>query len=260
MASSRVAIVVCLFAGEKFGIPHSTGIYDATWVDKLYNMVNRHTTIPFELICLVDDTYPIQAPVTQIPFKEKLGADAGWALMLEAYRPDLTNGYRLTLGLDTIICGNIDCYLTLSEKFAMVSDGYSHEPWVTRYPNYKNEVNNALTWCSPESAKLIWDTWNNERDWVLKNCKLAPFDTVSEMVLLRKLFNKNGDVPRMDDIHAGIYSYKCHLLENKKPLSHSVPKIVYFHGSPKMSDLHPNIYKSNKHNRIVEDWLVKHWI
>ena len=37
--------------------------------------------------------------------------------------------------------GFLHGYLTLSEKFAMVSDGYSHEPWVTRYPNYKNEVN-----------------------------------------------------------------------------------------------------------------------
>ena len=33
-------------SNEKFAIPHSTGICGVTWVDKLYNMVNRHTTIP----------------------------------------------------------------------------------------------------------------------------------------------------------------------------------------------------------------------
>ena len=31
-----LTFVTALFDGKKLGIPHSTGIYDGTWVDKLY--------------------------------------------------------------------------------------------------------------------------------------------------------------------------------------------------------------------------------
>ena len=65
-----IKIITPLFDGVAFGVPHSTNIYDATWVDKLYRAIKRNTTKPFELICLVDKEYPIKEPVKQVKFIE----------------------------------------------------------------------------------------------------------------------------------------------------------------------------------------------
>ena len=89
---AQVTIVTALFNGTDYGIPHSQHIYDATWVNKLYNGCKRNSTIPFEMVCLVDRQYDIQAPVRQVLFQSQADKTAGWALLTELYRPDLTDG------------------------------------------------------------------------------------------------------------------------------------------------------------------------
>ena len=243
---AQTTIVTALFAGADYGIPHSQHIYDATWVDKLYNGCKRNSTIPFEMVCLVDRQYDIQAPVRQIPFQSQADKTAGWALLTEVYRPDLTDGPRLTLGLDTIICDNIDCYLQMDVPFAMVTD-----PFAGVVPRFKDEVCNAMTWCDSASAERVWHTWTNEQDWIREHCRLAPWNTISEMVLLRKIFNADGNVPRMDMLHPGIYSYKCHILEQPELVFVDNPKVVYFHGTPKPHELQSD---------VVNEAILMHWV
>ena len=110
-----IKIITCLFDGVVFGVPHSTNIFDATWVDKLYRAIKRNTTKPFKLICLVDKEYPIKEPVKQVKFIEQANVSVGWSLLVEMYRPDITSDRRVTIGLDTIIMDNID-----NGKFSIV--------------------------------------------------------------------------------------------------------------------------------------------
>lgn len=233
-----LTVITALFDGNNFGIPHTTGVYDASWVDKLYRGFRRNSTVPFEIICLVDEEYNFQEPIRPVKFLEQNNTIAGWSILAEMYRPDLTTDWRLTVGLDTIIVDNIDCYLEPDKDFAMVKD-----------PIFPNEVCNALTWCSPNSAQIIWDVWTNQQQWVYDNCRLPPWNTVSEMVLLRKLFNQKRNVPLLDNIHKGVYSYRCHLIKSPKLLDSA--RIVYFHGSPKPHEL--GAYP-------VDEKLISHWI
>ena len=234
-----ISVVTALFEGKNFGSPHSTEIYDASWADKLYRGIKRNSTLPFELVCLVDKEYSFQEPIRQIKFNLNYKSHSGWALLTELYRPDITRDWRVIVGLDTIITGNIDNHLLNPDKdFAMVSD-----------PIFEGEVCNAITWCSPNSAQIIWDVWLNQQEWIRENCRLPPWNTVSEMVLLRKLFNNKNTVPRVDYIYKGIYSYKCHILKYPKLLESA--SIVYFHGNPKPNQLgtHP-----------VDDKIIENWI
>jgi hypothetical protein len=231
-----VKIVTCLFDGTTFGIPHSTNTFDATWVDKLYRAIKRNTTKPFELICLVDKQYPIKEPVKQVSFNEQADVSVGWSLLAEMYRPDITNDRRITIGLDTIIMDNIDDILDVDSDIAMITDPY-----------YTKEVCNAITWCSPETATHIWDIWTNKRDWVYENCRFLG-NAPSEMILLRKLFDQDGKVLRIDNIHEGIYSYKAHIVHNPDLIEKS--KIIYFHGAPKPHEL--GVYP-------VDDLITPHW-
>ena len=232
-----IKIITCLFDGVVFGVPHSTNIFDATWVDKLYRAIKRNTTKPFELICLVDKEYPIKEPVKQVKFIEQANVSVGWSLLVEMYRPDITSDRRVTIGLDTIIMDNIDDILEIDSDIAMLAD-----------PCVPKEICNAITWCSPETAKFIWDVWTNKREWVYENCKFITKDAVSEMVLLRKLFDQDGEALRVDNIHEGIYSYKVHIIENPDLIENA--KIIYFHGEPKPHELgaHP-----------VDKKIIPHW-
>ena len=64
-----LTFVTTLFDGKKLGIPHSTGIYDGSWVDKLYRGIQRNYDGEFELVCLVDKKYDdIKEPVRQEKF------------------------------------------------------------------------------------------------------------------------------------------------------------------------------------------------
>ena len=243
---AQTTIVTALFNGADYGIPHSQHIYDTTWVNKLYNGCKRNSTIPFEMVCLVDRQYDIQAPVRQVLFQSQADKTAGWALLTELYRPDLTDGPRLTIGLDTIICDNIDCYLQMNAPFAMVTD-----PFANAVPRFKDEVCNAMTWCDSASAERVWHTWTNEQDWIREHCRLAPWNTISEMVLLRKIFNADGNVPRMDILHPGIYSYKCHILAKPELVLVDTPKVIYFHGEPKPHELKAD---------LITDNVLQHWV
>ena len=237
-----ITVVTALFDGNSFGIPHTTDVYNASWVDKLYRGLKRNTSVPFELVCLVDKDYPFEEPIVPVGFLSGNNTVGGWSILLEMYRPDLSRDWRITIGLDTIITGNVDCYLEPDKDFAMVND-----------PMHKNEVCNALTWCSPNSAQIIWDVWTREKQWVIEHCRLPLQEykggrvtwTPSEMILLRKLFNTKNPVPIIDNIHKGIYSYKCHILKYPNLLQSA--RIVYFHGVPKPHE-------------ISDQELLKHWI
>lgn len=232
-----ISIIASLFDGAKFGIPHSTGIYDESWADKLYRGLKRNTKIPFELVVLVDREYNFTEPIRQVPFALNYTQNSGWALQTEKYRPDLTKDWRVCMGLDTIITGNIDNYLEPDKDFAMVTD-----------PFFPNEVCNAMTWCSPATAQIIWNVWMTKQDWIKENCRLPPWNTVSEMVLLRKLFNKHGHLPCIDKLFPGVYSYKCHIIDKPELMDHT--KILYFHGDPKPNDL--GAYP-------VDEKIIPHW-
>lgn len=228
-----ISVVTALFDGKNFGIPHTTDVYDASWADKLYRGLKRNTSVPFELVCLVDKDYLFEEPIRPVKLISNNNTVAGWSILVEMYRPDLTRDWRITIGLDSIITGNIDCYLEPDKDFAMVTD-----------PIFPKEVCNAITWCSPNSAQIVWDVWTTQQQWIYENCRLQPFDAVSEMVLLRKLFNTKNPVPIIDNIHRGIYSYKCHI--KKYPNLLPSARIVYFHGTPKPHQIH-------------DQELLKHW-
>ena len=56
-------------------------------------------------------------------------------------------------------------------------------------------------------------------------------------------------VPRIDNIHEGIYSYSAHMIDNPDLIETS--KIIYFHGYRKPHNL--GAYP-------VDDLIIPHWI
>ena len=227
-----LTFVTALFDGKKLGIPHSTGIYDGTWVDKLYRGIERNYSGDFDLVCLVDKEYDdIKEPVSQVPF---LDMGRGWICIIEKFRPDLTRGKRFTLGLDTIITSNIDDICSFGGPMGMISDTMD-----------TGRVCNGITIADSKSCDYVWNIWTNRREWVYNTFTILD-GVPSEMMLLRDLFDQGGHCPRLDKIYPNkIFSYKMQFRHNPDLLE--TASIVYFHGDPKP-------------HQLMNTKLLEHWI
>ena len=238
-----ISIICGLFKGTGRGLPHSVDIYSPEWVDKLYRGLKRNITIDWELFCLVDEDYNFKEPIKPIPFLDS--TVPGWSLLAELYRPDITTNRRMTIGLDTIICSNIDDILSFPLDIGLVSDPMSGVGIIK-----KDEVCNAISIVSDKNAAYIWNIWTNQKEWVIKECTLPPWNTPSELAMMRRLFNADGKVPRIDIGYPDrIHSYKMHIM--KDPILLKTTSIVYFHGIPKTHQLH---------NKSFNIELLKNWI
>jgi len=87
--------VVCLLRqGGKVG-------YDASWVAKLQQSVQRNLTIPHRFVCFSD----CDVPCARI---ELLDGDHGFWSKMQLFRPGVLTEPTLYIDLDTVICNNID--------------------------------------------------------------------------------------------------------------------------------------------------------
>ena len=248
-----ITIVTALFDGRQTGVPHSTSVYDTAYVEKLYRGFQRNLTIPFEFICLVDQNYYFEENIIAERFKRSVD-QYGWMSLMELYRPDLCEGIRFTVGLDTIITGPLDDILKSQvSKLAVCTD-----------PIYPDKICNAVTLSTPEFCEEFWGMWEGNETKLIPESKLilenAP-PVPSEMVLMRKYY---GDSPCIDKVFPHrILSYKVHVVENERPVERlkgesitiyerrlaliNQSSIVYFHGYPK------------PHHIVEQRWVQENW-
>lgn len=95
--------ILCLKHGEK---------YSSDYVNKLYNMIKRNTTLPYNFYCLTDDPKGIYPEVNILPLPAGL---IGWWCKPYMFSKDLPiEGIILYLDLDVVIADNIDKLFTYS--------------------------------------------------------------------------------------------------------------------------------------------------
>lgn len=118
--------------------------YDASWVEKLQNMVARNLTLPYKFICLSD----CDVPCKRIPLET--AGDGFWAKM-QLFKPDMFSGPVLYIDLDTVICQNIDEIITKvsQEQFVM---------WVE---SDKQIHSSAMMWWQGDHSNL-WDLYKSK--------------------------------------------------------------------------------------------------
>ena len=243
----KPTIITALFDGHMTGVPHTVGVYDTAYVEKLYRGFKRNLTIPFDFICLVDKNYIFQEDIKAVRFKRSVD-QYGWMSLMEMYRPEICEGIRLTVGLDTIITGPVDDILQAQvSKFAVCTD-----------PMSPDKICNAITLSTPEFCEEFWGMWEGNEAKLIPDSKLV-FENAppapSEMVLMRKYY---GDSPCIDKVFPNrIFSYKIHIIDEdflnyhaeietrKKRIEAS--SIIYFHGWPK------------PHNIVDQNWVQENW-
>jgi hypothetical protein len=115
--------ILCMKWGHKYG---------PEYVNKLFNMVNRHLTLDFKMVCLTDDSnginkqvecFPI--PSLNLPYEIP---ERGWN-KLSTFESDLygLQGEALFLDLDVVILDNIDELFSIPGDFFIIHDW--KRPW-----------------------------------------------------------------------------------------------------------------------------------
>lgn len=104
--------ILCLKHGTK---------YNEDYVNRLYNMVSRHCTLPYEFVCLTDNSKGLNPNIKTLPLHPGL---QGWWCKPYMFSSGLPlNGTILYMDLDVVIADNIDKLFTYRpERWCVIRD------------------------------------------------------------------------------------------------------------------------------------------
>tara|TARA_R110002020_G_scaffold3253_3_gene14777 strand:- start:5367 stop:6050 length:684 start_codon:yes stop_codon:yes gene_type:complete len=226
-----LTIVTVLFKPkEVMKTAANTAVYSPEWANKLYRGFARNMTKPFRFVCLSDHdkSEGFIDEIEVIPFihSDHVGT---WMCINEIFRPDLKIEHGLFVGLDTVICRNVDFLHSYKGRFCMV-----------RHPRHPNRAMNAITLFS--KAEWIWERYIKDPLKAIEESKTRHWaqEQGSEMLWWEKI-NPYCSVTQRVFPSLRLYSYK---LEN--PYLRDA-HIIYWHGRRKPHD-------------ATEEIVVKNWI
>lgn len=187
---------------------HSRGIFDPSWVDKLYRGIARNITEPFRFVCFVDHEYQFQEPVESKPL---WGRPCNMLSLLEPFREDM--GRVIFMGLDTIIVRSLAKLVAYDGPFAMLRDPYVPSRGCSGVMSFSY-------------TPSIWQAF------LASGCAgHQMFGHPSDMAFLATVPHEYLD----DHGIGGIYSYKAHIKSN--PALLQTASIIYHHGLEKPHEL-----------------------
>ena len=209
----RIAIICVMRTG---------GSYSMNDVGRLYKMLCKHTTIPFNFVCLTNthSCDNMRKPFRIIPLKNEY---KGWWAKIELFRSDLVLNERiLYFDLDTVILQNIDDLLLRKESFIGLF------PFNKKKDKIKNFIASGIMgWINDGSLSFIYDEFDYEKDsFTYKGDQNYINEKVQERHIL---------VTFWQDVVDGIFSFKRHIRTGE--VSKLCSRIVCFHGNPRPKDV-----------------------
>ncbi len=157
--------VVCVKWGNKY-IPQ--------YVNVLYNMVKRHTTVPYEFHCITDDPKGLDPHIKTIKLPNDPWIKSWWSKLWMFSKDFPLQGNVLFFDLDVIVFRNIDELFTYNpDKFMIIRDFNR-----CRVKDWKQSNSSVLRW-KPGTMNYLWDEFvanpsrimqNNhgDQDWIMR--------------------------------------------------------------------------------------------
>ena len=139
--------ILCLKHGTK---------YSADYVNKLYNMVQRHCTLDYEFVCLTENSKDLHPNIKVIPLPGHL---SGWWCKPYMFSKDLPlKGIVLYIDLDVVISSNIDKLFTWQpNRWCTIRD-------FTRAMRPKWErYNSSIVKFKVGELHHVWENYNKDR-------------------------------------------------------------------------------------------------
>lgn len=226
--------IVCLKHGTK---------YSADYVNKLFNMVHRNSTIDFKFCCITEDPSNLDKHIKIVPTPQN--SLSGWWLKPWVFSKELPlDGTILFLDLDIVIIKNIDNLWTYEpDKFCIIRD--FNRKHIAGY----NKFNSSVFRFVKGSMPYVWDNlirdqkqskqMHGDQDWLFKQVKQNFAYWPDEWIQSYK-----WEIRSRSDII--IENNKRRFKEAIMPNINVNTSILVFHGDPKPEDVKDPI--------IVDNW------
>lgn len=228
--------VICLKYGDK---------YPSEYVNKLYHMVQRHTSQPVGFYCMTENPRDLIPEVKVIPLPVNTSL-YGWWFKPYVFSEDFpVKGTLLFMDLDIVIIKNIDDFFTYHPtKFCIIRD-------FTRSMNASwNRYNSSVFRLDSGSLGYVWDDlikdysalkrMHGDQDWlyekIKQNFQLWPDEWCQSYKW--EIRNRNEIV--------GLGRQRNFSTILTEPKIKSETKILVFHGDPKPEQVKDPI--------VVENW------
>ena len=243
MEENKAVNIICMKWGDKYG---------ADFVNKLYAMVQRNITIPFQFVCFTENAEGIDPDVVIYPLPS-LGLpgdipERGWLKLSTFKNPleDLT-GIALFLDLDVVIVDNIDAFFEFDAEFALSFDQKKKAQTIGNSSVYRFEIG--------KHAEVL--------AFFLENFDSVKKEYRNEQAYLSHQMNAKNALKFWPKKWTPSFKYHCvpPFPQNfwKKPFVPMGAKIILFHGKPEPWDAQKGI--SGKWYRYFRPvtWIEKYW-
>lgn len=227
--------VLCLKFGTK---------YSADYVNKLYNMVQRHLTVPHRFVCFTEDPAGLNPniEVRSLPVDPSI---KGWWWKTYLFKEDLFTAGETNLyfDLDIVIVNNIDKLLSFMPGHFV---GFEDPSKIfNRQPKLNSSV---MRWQAGHYGN-IWNTYNKDRrqasglpgdqDWIWKlyqnQIKLYPSPWVQSY---KWQIRRHTELERFGSIH----TFKT----VRNPDIDPETSVLVFHGTPNPENVKDPV--------VVDNW------
>jgi hypothetical protein len=227
--------LVCLKHGEK---------YSSDYVNKLYNMVKRNSTIPFNFACITENPSGLNDKIKIIPIPIHVTL-SGWWYKTWVFSNELPlSGSILFFDLDVVVINSIDDLWNYNNgQFCIIRD--FNRSTVKNW----NKFNSSIFKLEKGSHSYVWENFLKEKDvvkrmhgdqdWIFSQIKTNFCFWPDEWIQSYKWEIRNKtDVIRLEN--------KRIFRSIENPKIDPRTKVLVFHGEPKPSDVQDPI--------IVDNW------
>jgi hypothetical protein len=229
--------VACLKFGNK---------YSAEYVNKLYSMVKRNLTIPFEFVCFTENPEGINSEIIikELPISPKI---TGWWYKPFFFNPNLDiKGTILFLDLDVIVFRNIDNLFTHNlGKFLIIRDFNRHV--IKNYDKFNSSVFRLTTGQHAnvyadfiKDPALVTRRFHGDQDWI-RHCIKSNYEYWPDEWVQSYKWEMRGK-PKLVRDKTGKRNFAEPGVPNVLPKT----SVAVFHGEP------------NPHD-CADQWVIDNW-
>lgn len=198
--------------------------FSAERVNTLAKMVGRHYPHPHRIVCVTDDPVGIDPSIGIVKLWPDLGQlsnphgthQPSCYRRLKAFSADAVHWFGerfVSVDLDCVIVGDMSPLWNRTEEFIIWSGETDKRVW----------CNGSMWMMTAGARRIVWDTFNPKRS--PNEAKRAGYFGSDQGWIAHCLGRKEAKWT----IHDGVYSFRVHLKEGRKPLPKDA-RIVFFHG------------------------------